>query len=268
MADMINFIFESLNCARKGKVAVAYSMLRRPFTDELLLLEQLLANRSEFIRVFFYDGNPEKYDPASRSIRQNRTERTIIEGAMRKMCMPSILSAETIYRIRYDISHSNSIYGISNQALHIVTTRYENYKTRQQNLNFIFNAGPADYEQHCEHYYQYVPILLLHTAAICDELLFPFLPLEKYRLVRLVRAFKRLIAFGFLDQEDPNDFLSAVGEAIEFNCEKCRHNSQLNIEDFKLFLQQDLLKCSKCQHPHTFDESAIEMLEALVRFQS
>ena len=42
LSDFVNFMYESLNCAKKGKLAVAYSLLRKPLTDELLILEQLL----------------------------------------------------------------------------------------------------------------------------------------------------------------------------------------------------------------------------------
>lgn len=52
-SDFINFVFESLYCAKRGKITVAYALIRKPFTDELLILEQLLYNRSDFIYRFF-----------------------------------------------------------------------------------------------------------------------------------------------------------------------------------------------------------------------
>ncbi|MCP9612138.1 hypothetical protein [Coprobacter tertius] len=61
--DMLNFIFESLFCAKRGKMTVAYALLRKPFTDELLILEQLLVDRKGFINKFFHSGVPEEYDP-------------------------------------------------------------------------------------------------------------------------------------------------------------------------------------------------------------
>jgi len=42
LSDFVNFMFESLNCARKQKFSVTYALLRKPLTDELLLFEQLL----------------------------------------------------------------------------------------------------------------------------------------------------------------------------------------------------------------------------------
>ena len=60
--DFINFIFESLYIAKSGKLTVAYSLLRKPFCDLLLMLEQMLIDREGFIDRFFHQGNPKEYD--------------------------------------------------------------------------------------------------------------------------------------------------------------------------------------------------------------
>ena len=39
VSDFVNFVYESLNSAKKGKLTVAYALARKPFLDELLLLE-------------------------------------------------------------------------------------------------------------------------------------------------------------------------------------------------------------------------------------
>ena len=49
MVDFLHFVYESLSAAKKGKISVAYALLRKPLTDMLLLLEQILVNRHEFI---------------------------------------------------------------------------------------------------------------------------------------------------------------------------------------------------------------------------
>lgn len=66
--DFLNFMFESLNCAKKGKMTVAYALLRKPITDELLILEQLLVDKTEFIDRFFHIAIPDNYDPSSKQI--------------------------------------------------------------------------------------------------------------------------------------------------------------------------------------------------------
>ena len=68
LSDYVNFIYESLSCAMRGKMTVAYALLRKPFTDELLLFEQLLNNEEEFINRFFHEGDPSNYDPGNKKI--------------------------------------------------------------------------------------------------------------------------------------------------------------------------------------------------------
>lgn len=68
VSDMVNFIYESFSCAKKGKMTVAYALLRKPFTDELLILEQLLYDPKDFINRFFHSGNIEEYDPSLANI--------------------------------------------------------------------------------------------------------------------------------------------------------------------------------------------------------
>jgi len=135
VSDFVNFVFESLSCAKKCKSTVAYALLRKPYTDELLLLEQLLGNRNEFINNFFHDGDPNNYDPSSN--KANKKE--IIEKAVKKIEMNFFYKSDFIFELRYDKTFVRGINGISNKALHIVT-RDRNYKTAEQNFNFIFRA--------------------------------------------------------------------------------------------------------------------------------
>ena len=50
LADFVNFTFESLSCAMRGKMAVAFALLRKPFTDELLIFEQILDNEERLYK--------------------------------------------------------------------------------------------------------------------------------------------------------------------------------------------------------------------------
>lgn len=68
LADFLSFVYESRSNARNGKMSVAFNLLRKPLTDELLILEQLLLDRNEFIDRFHFKGDPNLYDPSSGAI--------------------------------------------------------------------------------------------------------------------------------------------------------------------------------------------------------
>jgi CheY-like chemotaxis protein len=57
LSDFCHFLYESLRCSEKGKLAVAYALLRKPLRDNLFYIEWLLADREEFIRLFREGGN-------------------------------------------------------------------------------------------------------------------------------------------------------------------------------------------------------------------
>jgi len=78
LSDFLNFIFESLNNAKNGKFSVAYTLLRKPLTDELLLFEQILFDREDFIKRFYHQGQPIDYDPSNPKI----DKRKIIRNAL------------------------------------------------------------------------------------------------------------------------------------------------------------------------------------------
>lgn len=267
LSDFANFVYESLSCAKKGKISVAYSLLRKPFTDELLLLEQLLSNKEDFIQKFFYNGDPEHYDPASRNIRRNKKEKEIIENAVQKLTLDSFLSPEIIYSVRYDKSFANGINGMTNKALHIVTTD-NNYKTLNQNLNFIFSSGPGYYEKHCEHFFYFVPILLIYSAAIADELLFQYLPEEEHKIEKVLRSFKRLVAYSFLHDKGNETLLDALSQTLQYKCEDCNRNKDIDKADYELFLRTGLFVCDKCFKPATFTIESIDPIRQLISFKS
>lgn len=167
--------------------------------------------------------------------------------------------ADLIYKIRYDKSYSAGINGISNQALHIVTND-SNYKTSNQNLNFVF-SGPKDYQRYWEHYYQFIPVLLIYATSIVDEILLQFLPEEKQEFKKITRAIKRLLATDkiFFNQEK-DSICHLLSGLIVSQCEKCKKESSLDKSDFDLFFETETLSCPHC---HNHIELTTESIQGL-----
>ncbi|BAU52393.1 hypothetical protein [Mucilaginibacter gotjawali] len=95
ISDMVNFIYESMIIAQKGKMSVAFALVRKPFTDQLLILEQILVDRKDFIDRFFHKGNPEDYDPSSHKLNKKQ----IIKNALSKLEL-SVFDPELIFELR------------------------------------------------------------------------------------------------------------------------------------------------------------------------
>jgi hypothetical protein len=247
VSDLINFIFESMYCAKRGKMTVAYALIRKPFTDELLILEQLLVNREEFVKKFFHIGNPDEYDPSSQKI----DKMAIITAAVEKIRTNHLYSAEIIYKSRYDKTFEAGLNGISNQALHIVT-RDKSYKTLEQNLNFVFSQKD-DFNRYYENYYYIVPQLLIYTVSVIDGIIFNILTDKDNQALKTVKEFRRIIAYLFFTEYSKispkrrNDKLfDRLSNLLDLTCSKCKYKNKLNRADFKLFLDAELFICSKC----------------------
>ncbi|QPO21985.1 hypothetical protein HXW90_21745 [Pseudomonas sp. Y39-6] len=61
LSDMLHCIFEALEASRKGTLAVAYMLLRKPFQESLYLLESVVADKACFAKMIAED--PAKLRP-------------------------------------------------------------------------------------------------------------------------------------------------------------------------------------------------------------
>lgn len=251
-SDFVNFVFESLNCAKKCKSTVAYALSRKPFTDELLLLEQLLVDRKDFIHKFFHIGEPKNYDP-SYNYKKKEIIKETIEKAITKLKMNFFYSKDFIYELRYDKSLVRGINGISNKALHIVTTD-KNYKTTEQNLNFIF-SGQDDIFDQLNDYYSTIPHLLFYSASVIDEIAFSFTENNdnENKSTRILKQFKRLVGYILFTEaikvtktSENNKLFKTISENLNFICENCNLKNESERADFEYFFYSNSITCKNC----------------------
>lgn len=262
--DFISFIFESMDCAKHGKMSVAYALLRKPFTDELLILEQLLVNRHEFINRFYFKGNPEDYDPSDKKI----SRRNVIKLATEKLRINLFLSGEFIYNLRYNKSYEAGINGISNHALHLVT-QDKHYRTSSQNLNFIF-FNNEDIEYFNRHYYSFVPYLLIYAVSIIDELVFSLLTDKGNQRLKTVKELRRLLGLILFTeyndvskkQKSANRWLfRELSKKMIFNCPTCGQVNKINKSDYEYFFETEEFLCKKCYKNLLTTKESIETIE-------
>jgi hypothetical protein len=249
LGDFLQFVYESLSSAKKGKFSVAYALSRKPFTDELLIFEQLLNDKEYFINKFYIQGEAKLYDPASRKLVNDRIRKDIITQAVGKVIHNTEFDAELLFQLRYDKTAHYSLNWISNHALHIVTTD-ENYRTEDKNFNFIFSTK-EDIEKYCLHYYRNVPYLLFYTASIIDEIVFQFMPdLQQVKLIRSIKRFILFVLYSGLSslENSKTQFLAlkAISEILKHTCKMCDKDIEFEKSDFELLISANILLCPNC----------------------
>lgn len=137
LSDFCQFIHHALRASEKGWLTVSYALLRKPFQENLLVLEWLLSEPEDFLEVF-REREIKDYAPSGRIDGDRKKE--IAKGALNQISFP-FPSAEEVYNFRYEYGGDYGLTGLSNKAMHIVTTHPE-ISTEKENLNFVF----SDYE--------------------------------------------------------------------------------------------------------------------------
>lgn len=264
--DFLSFMFESMHCAKRGQIVVAYALLRKPLTDELLILEQLLGNRTEFIDNFFHLGSPDSYDPSKKSVEDRKL---IIDHAIKKLRIRLFTSSDFIFDLRYNKSFEAGINSATNNALHIVTT-HSKYKTTDQNLNFVFSQK-EEYNEYYKHYYGLVPYLLIYSASVIDELVFEFLSDENNQNLKTIKEFRRLIGlmltleFSGYSKKKSKEMFDKITKNLIIACPKCGKENQLEKADCDLFFETEALLCSNCFELLLSSNDSIKVIESLFR---
>lgn len=256
LADMVNFIYESIIIAQKGKMSVAYSLLRKPFKDQLCILEQILIDRKDFIARFFHDGNPNAYDPSSPHI----DNREIINKVMSKLNLIA-MDTDFVYDLRYNKSVEWGLSAMSDKAIHIVTSN-KNYKTPNQDFNFAF-VTPEEVEDLCEHYYFILPQLLLYVASVIDAIVFDLIP-SNNRL-RNEKRFKRFIAAIMLmdhkDGVDSKPLYKLMSTNLKTPCNICGNINKFTKVKFIEYFFEHSFYCKRCSNPVELNEESMTFLE-------
>lgn len=256
IADFSNFIYESIIIAQKGKMSVAYALLRKPFTDQLLILEQILVDRKDFIERYFHIGDPKGYDPSSRDL----DKKALIEKALLKLNNP-FFQPEEVYELRYDKASDIGINSYTNHALHIVTND-KNYKTENQGLNFTFPLEEDDIDGFLFHYYHAVSMLLLYTSSVVDKIVFDLIKNEDGRkeLKFLQRFLASIMLFDHEDKKFSKSMYKFFSKMIVTECEICKHANKFTKRDFDDFFWNKFFTCKRCFNPIDLSNTSLNNL--------
>jgi hypothetical protein len=266
-SDFINFVFESLYSAKRGKMTVAYALIRKPITDLLLILEQLLVDRKGFIYRFYHIGEPKGYDPSPNN--QKIDKLAIIEKAIKKIRIGNLFSGKYIYDLRYNKQSDIGFNGLTNKAIHIVTNDI-NYRTEQQNLNFVF-SNKENTESYFKHYYNLVPYLLIYSVSVIDEIVFEILKDSDNQKIKVVKEFRRLIGMllsteyiGIRTKNDSKEIFSLIKNKVKIKCSNCENINSIEKADCELFFEAETFLCTSCLQNILITDESIESLDSFL----
>lgn len=238
LSDFCHFVFEALSCSRKSKLTVAYSLLRKPFKDNLFYLEWLLAEPTVFINTFQH-GGPEKLED-HRSKQHLRLP--IIKKAVSKTSTPGMFNAEFIDEIRYDRKVGYGFAAPWDQANHLLTT-FSAVRTTDQSFNFVF-LDPTD-EARWEFLYVQLPMLLYYAIEVVEALLIPLVP--RPEKLKDNTYYRRAVGFTLWTESLGMEDVSQEEDALDLpDCPDCGGRVKWDKANSLLFYNELKIMCPSC----------------------
>lgn len=138
-SDMLHFIYEALRALEKRKFTVAFSLLRKPLKEGMLIVAQMCADE-----VTFFDKM--KSDAKNLLNRRDLDEagiKALLEAAMKASRGGSFTNPGAVYDAVFNFQNDLGFAGLFDKATHLVT-EFRRNQTEDYNLNFIFKNHMDD----------------------------------------------------------------------------------------------------------------------------
>ena len=245
VSDVCHFIFESLSCSRKGKLTVAYNLLRKPLKENLFYLEWLLVDLDDFYNRFHSS------DMDNIELNKSKVEKkNIISKALGSVKYKNWISSDFLYSIRYDKKFDYGLELLWQKATHLITS-HPSYKTEEANLNFIFSDANSR-ESQWLFYYFLVPLLLFHMYSICSALYEKIIIVDEN--VKFSNDLRSVIGFMLHNRNDSiNSNIEEYDKKVfagftdmKFKCEKCEGDVNLTLDNLKSLFYDFSITCNNC----------------------
>lgn len=162
LSDFLHFVYEAMECSRKGKLPVAFSLLRKPLCENLLVIELIAADPKGFSERFqtevssLYPRDAEREKPHDERIRE----------ALEAVKAETAFDPAYVEQLRYTRASEDSFAGLFDKAIHLVTG-FSAIATEPMNLNFVYSDASAMLTQ-WSYIYSRLPYLMAYTYQICE----------------------------------------------------------------------------------------------------
>lgn len=243
LSDFLQFIYTALETSEKAQLSVSFALLRKPFKDNLLILEWLLADSVDFMQIFKSENSKEGI-AIDRISKEKKI--SIISNANSKVRIP-FLPTDFIYELRYDKTKVYSLETSWNKANHLITN-YKSYATEDMNLNFVFSQETDKIKQ-WDSFYHILPSLLIQTILVCDAIYKTFSNgisvVDEDLFMRVVYAYT-LSAKQFKKSENN------IPQTPLF-CIKCKSEVFIDETNEKTIFEKGYFKCKKRHKNYLFE---------------
>jgi hypothetical protein len=245
-SDMLHFMHDAMIALEKRKFAVAFSLLRKPLKEGMVLAAQMCADEDAFFKRMKSDAKNLLDFNGSTS---PDALKKLFADAMAKCRGSGFANAEAIYLAAFDRKNPAGLAPLFDKAMHLVTTN-SHIATENYNLNFIFK-NPLDNDIY-EYIYPVLAVLFLWIHIMQIEL-YSRMKFGKKGYVDWL-LFTCLGSYDALFKQGPSKFVRLINNQFaEFlNCPSCDERIRLTKNSIPRLLVAENLVCGKCHTSHHF----------------
>ncbi|MGF9695281.1 hypothetical protein AAIH46_20855 [Rhizobium sp. 0TCS1.26] len=241
LSDTLHFVYEALRALEKRKFNVAFSLLRKPFSENLIILARLAANDDDFISSFA-DGSLQQKQITNIDA-SKRVE--LFESAISKLPIQSPFSGALINDIIFNKNMPNGLQIRMQQATHLITSHHPSLLTPKLDINRIFSNQYGDENFSA---YDSLPVIIFFILQIVLYMFSRYLAVsEKSTNEILVRAsgIYTNIYEGRLDSL--SRYMNVALKGF-FKCEWCvEGNAKIRKAFSADFYLRDQIFCTECR---------------------
>lgn len=160
-SDLLHYTYEALKSFEKRKFAVAYSLLRKPFKENLIFICLLFNNYENFVELFEQETN----ESLNKFYQSKRI--SIFQETISKLSFSELFDASLIEEMISSKQNPLSLEISCQKATHLITSQGEFLKTGRMFINSIFD-DPNNIDQY-EPVYTTLPTIMIFTTHVILE---------------------------------------------------------------------------------------------------
>lgn len=245
-SDILHFIYEGLRALEKRKFSVAFSLLRKPFKEGMLVAAQMCADEVAFFDTLKSNA---KNLLNRRELNEESTKK-ILQSAIDSCGIPTFVTADSLYETIFDRGNEYGMAGLFDKATHLFTD-YSKIRTENYNINFIFK-DPADNDIYRGEVYSQIAraLLFLNIAQIelYDRMKTSSKKYKSWVYLTSIGAYEAIFKAGrghfskFFDQS-LSEFL---------NCAVCSSRIRIKKSNAARLLIAETIECEHCETTQHF----------------
>lgn len=251
VSDCLHHIYEALSCMERRKIVVAFNLLRKPLTDNLVYLSWMFSDLDDFYMAFSRNS-PAGLTP---KIVGNRRQ-SIISTALEKTVLKGIVDPDWLNDVLFKSAYPRGLYKIFQHAVHLITVVKEDVRTEAENFNFIFKDF-TDNDSY-EGLYEVLPSVMLFLSHVIEGLF-------EHMCVKdpgAKTAFQTRSVLAFYLLSNDNQLINEVrailsGLSTMLACPNCHKSIALTKHNMARLLLSESFRCKFCGHVSPFPFSYI-----------